>query len=202
MTSPVTSRRIDGLGWVSPSFSSSHELALSKGSGAGVRIIAPSVNTSTRTSEINLPARAVVSVSHDLQVAPIKAVPSLLSQMSAKQRLRFLAKNQPFEFVSTVISLPGAIYLMARALFHLFPGLAAFFTWEAMAQTNGSAGFIANSGRDAFDWYVGGLMGACLLAAVCATLFAQNEDKISFGKDTTKTIIGFVIGFLSGGKAK
>ena len=61
---------------------------------------------------------------------------------------------------------------------------------------------IAGSSRDLFDWYVGGLMGIGLLCSLGMTMWAQTESKITFGADTTKMILGFVVGFLSGGKTR
>jgi len=87
----------------------------------------------------------------------------------------------------------------------LAPAIAAFLSWEALAQ--GEAGpaastqFITGSSRDAMDWYVALLMGAALVASMLMAAFAKAESKVAFGMDAGKMIVGFLIGFLSGGKS-
>lgn len=123
---------------------------------------------------------------------------TILSSLSPLKRMAYFAKNDPVTFGSSIVGVPASMYLIARAIWE--SGLyAKLLSFAAVAQTQ-NAQVIAGSSRDTFDWYVGGLMGLVLLGSVCATLFASNESKISFGKDTTKTIVGFIIGFLSGGK--
>lgn len=197
-TSPAPLK--DARRWVPPNYSATTERVVRVQTRMPVRRLLIDSSASSSTS-IRIPT-AANTLAPVVKSFPPEQKRFSLSTLSPKGRLKYLARHQPFEFVATVVSLPGAIYLIMRALFQLFPAISAFFSWQAMAQTEAAHSFIAGSGRDAFDWYVGGLMGLCLLAAVAATLFAQNEAKISFGKDMTKMIVGFTIGFLSGGKVK
>ncbi|MEQ1942260.1 hypothetical protein ABMA32_07535 [Mesorhizobium sp. VNQ89] len=52
------------------------------------------------------------------------------------------------------------------------------------------------------DWYVALLMGAALLGSMFLVAFAKSDTKIGFGMDAGKMIIGFLVGFLSGGSGK
>jgi hypothetical protein len=42
-------------------------------------------------------------------------------------------------------------------------------------------------------------MGVFALASLGMIMFAQKAEKINFGKDTAKIILGLIVGFLSGG---
>lgn len=123
-----------------------------------------------------------------------------LAELSALERLRFFARRDPFEFASLVAAIPGSLYLLGKAAFYFWPEFANALSLAALAQdSTPTPAPMLITGRDAFDWYIAALMGFVLLCAVLGTLFANNENKIKFGADMTKTIVGFAIGFLSGG---
>jgi hypothetical protein len=124
-------------------------------------------------------------------------------ELSPFKRLIRLAKSEPVEFAAALVGLPGAIYVVAKALTLVFPFVLPALSMSAWAQ--GSAGGAPaaasafQTSRDAFDWYVAGLMGLVLLISIGATFWSKMESKIQFGKDMTKMIVGFIIGFLGAG---
>ena len=122
------------------------------------------------------------------------------SKLQPRARFIDLARKDTFSFTASICGFFLGIYLVFRS-FEEVVGLPSLSAWADDAKNATSrVQFVNGSSRDAFDWYIGGLMGAILLISVIATYIAQNEKKIEFGKDTTKTIVGFAIGFLSGGK--
>lgn len=120
---------------------------------------------------------------------------SSIARLSPKERLSYFAKHERGELVIVVLSLISGIYMLVVSVFQLYMSVFA----SAYAQD-----YVANkfSSHDAFEWYIGILMGVVLLCSVGMTMWAQKESKITFGKDTTKMILGFVIGFLSGGRPR
>jgi hypothetical protein len=116
----------------------------------------------------------------------------VLAKLGPLERWRYLAKHNRSEFIFWLLALlVGAIMFIVAGV-HL--GLSIFSS--ALAQN--VPGAIEGSSHDLFDWAIAGLMSACLLWCLGIVTWAQAPSKISFGKDTSKTIIGFVIGFLSG----
>lgn len=129
--------------------------------------------------------------------SPISPKPSenfILAQLRPLERWRYVAKHNHGEFIIWFLALLGGAYMLISGAVHL--GLSIFPS--ARAQNVIEA--IGGSSRDPFDWYVGILMGICLLCSLGIIMWARNESKISFGKETTRTITGFVAGFLSCGK--
>lgn len=125
----------------------------------------------------------------------------VLASLPPIDRWKYLARHNKAELIVSIISLFGGIYMLVAAGIHLEPVLGKWFSFAAFAQSNAPAtnGY---SSRELFEWYVGLLMGVSLLLSWCLTMFATAEGKVSFGKDTTRTIIGFVVGFLSGAGGK
>jgi len=121
---------------------------------------------------------------------------AILARLSPLDRWKYLARNNKAEFVIWIMALLGGIYVVMSAAIHLGIDVLS----RAHAQSASSSSIM--SSHDAFDWYVGGLMGVVLLCSLGIVMVAQTESKISFGKDTTKMIIGFVVGFLSGVKPR
>ncbi len=129
----------------------------------------------------------------------VKAPPpesKLFASLGPLARIRYLAKNNRSELVFSTLSFVGGIYMIWTSIYHLSPALLNLLSWAAQAQ--GISASVLASTRDSFDWYIGGLMGIALLTSLGITMCAQKESKISFGKDTSKMILGFVVGFLSG----
>jgi len=120
----------------------------------------------------------------------------ILSKLPPLDRFRYLAKHNLSGFVILILALFGGIYMVASALAHFDINIFS----SAFAQSSANA--IAGQPRDMFEWYVAGMMGICLLVSLGMVVFSQTETKIAFGKDTTKMILGFVVGFLSGGKTR
>jgi hypothetical protein len=121
---------------------------------------------------------------------------SVLAQLGPLERWLYLARYSQGEFIIYLIALFGGVYLLVMAGIHL--GVNIF----SSASAQNMPGVFTGSSRDAFDWYVAALMGIALLCSLGMIMLAQKESKISFGKDTTKMILGFVVGFLSGGKTR
>lgn len=130
------------------------------------------------------------------QTAHLDADP--IASLSPRQRLSYLRRKSPFDLAATVLSLPAAIYMVYRAATTLWPELGLSFSIAAMAQDNGVSTMFKTA-RDAFDWLLALVLGVILLASFAATLIANSEQKVTFCQDITKLILGFVIGFLSGG---
>ena len=118
---------------------------------------------------------------------------SILAQLRPLERWRYVAKHNRGEFIIWVLALLGGIYMLIKGAVHL--GLNIFPSAQAQNVITGSS-------RDAFDWYVAALMGICLLCSLGIIMWAQKKSKISFGKEATRTKIGFVAGFLSCGKQR
>jgi hypothetical protein len=121
---------------------------------------------------------------------------AVLARLMPLDRWKYLAKHNRGELIIWLIALFVGAYMVISAAIHL--GISIFSS--AVAQT--LTGALTSSSHDAFDWYVGFLMGICLLVSLGMAAFSQTESKISFGKDSSRTIIGFVVGFLSGTKAR
>lgn len=137
----------------------------------------------------------------------VKITPSseneILSRLSPGRRLRYLAKNNQSEFLILLVGFVGGSYMILASLLNIFPSLGNLWSSVAIAApASGVGGTMMGSARDSFDWYIGLLMGVTLISTLGMTMFATTESKITFGKDTSKMIIGFVVGFLSGGRSK
>jgi hypothetical protein len=120
----------------------------------------------------------------------------VLSQLRPLERWRYVAKYNRGEFIIWILALLGGMYMLINGAVHL--GLSIFPSARAQNDTPAIAGSL----HDAFDWYGGALLGICLLCSLGIIVLAQKESKISFGKETTRTIIGFVAGFLTCGKQR
>jgi hypothetical protein len=128
----------------------------------------------------------------------------VLASLPPRERISFLARRQPGELVLFGLSLVGGLYIVGRSLSEFGISLASLVT-TAAAQTGDashSAGMGFWSSRDAFDWYVALLMGIVLLSSLGMVAFAQTASKITFARESTRLIIGFIIGFLSGGRGR
>lgn len=121
---------------------------------------------------------------------------SILAQLRPLERWRYVAKYNRGEFIIWLLALLGVMYMLINGAVHL--GLSIF----PSARAQNGITTVAGSSHDAFDWYGGALMGICLLCSLGIIMCAQKESKISFGKETTRTIIGFVAGFLTCGKQR
>ncbi|MCA1399366.1 hypothetical protein [Bradyrhizobium sp. BRP56] len=123
----------------------------------------------------------------------------VLATLPPLDRWKYLAKNNKPELIVSMLALFGGIYMLIAGSIHL--GIDQWFATAAQAQERSSQTTSLTS-RELFEWYVGVLMGISLLCSWGLTMFATNGTKVTFGKDTTRTIIGFVVGFLSGGAGK
>jgi hypothetical protein len=111
-----------------------------------------------------------------------------------------MAKSHPGELTLLGLSFVASVYIVVRSLSELGVDLASIIS-VATAAADAPQGALwgLTTSRDAFDWYVGLLMGFFTLCSLAMIMFAQKESKISFGKDSSKMILGFIAGFLSGG---
>ena len=142
--------------------------------------------------------------------APAISENRILSGLSPVGRIRFMAKRNPFELTVWGLAAIGGVFLTLRGVLALAPmALFEALSITAQAQVQGEATAVPQTtisallaDRSPFEWYVGILMGICLLSSLIATLCCKTESKIAWGKDTNKMIVGFVIGYLSGGKAR
>lgn len=176
---------------------------------AAIRPTAAIIVQPTASISYSAPTGVAQEASSSSEIVPARVSPSVspLAKLSPLERLRELARTEPVNFASTLVGIPGSAYLLIRSLVAIFPEIAVFFSWNAEAQTptpppTGIAAIFAASSHDSFDWFVALLMAITLVAGLCATLFATNAKKIDFGKDMTKLIVGFIVGFLSGGKVR
>lgn len=124
----------------------------------------------------------------------------ILASLSPIARLRYLARNNKAELVVSILALFGGVYIFIAALSHFGSVFDKWFSLSASAQAGSPTAkeTAVYSSTEMLQWYVALLMGVSLLCAWGMTMFATTESKITFGKDTVKMIIGFVVGFLSG----
>ena len=126
-----------------------------------------------------------------------------LLRVTGLRRLKLLLKVDPISAGSLVAGIIGCAYLIARIFMFTWPIIYSLLLSVAYAQNSAAQGSTAVPvGRDSFDWLIASLMGLVLLVAVAAALFCKEQKKVTFGMDTTKTIVGFLIGFLSGGRGR
>jgi hypothetical protein len=166
----------------------------------------------TNTADTSIEVRPVISsrpertvifilggdVMKNLQDRPVATEDEngVLASLAPRERMRFLARRNPGELALLILSLIAGIYIVVRSLKEL--GVMKLIITSAHAEQNSFNGII--SSHDLFDWYVALLMGVALLFSLSLIGFSQSATKISFGKDTSKIILGFIIGFLSGTK--
>lgn len=151
----------------------------------------------------------VVSRSVTTEVAGVVMVPkkemhvtedSVFAALPPGKRLAYLANHNKGDFIMSLLALFGGTYMLYASFQNLQPIFEKWFSFSAFAQAGGAGQGPFVSSRDSFDWYVGLLMGISLLCSWGITMFATKESKITYAKDTNRTIIGFVVGFLSGGR--
>jgi hypothetical protein len=122
----------------------------------------------------------------------------VLASLAPRERMRFLARRNPGELALLILSFIAGIYIVIRSLIGLGINLVNLVIASAHAEQNSFYGI--TSFHDPFDWYVGLLMGIALLFSLSLIGFSKTASKISFGKDISKIILGFIVGFLSGTK--
>jgi hypothetical protein len=124
----------------------------------------------------------------------------VLASLPPSRRWRYMARHQPFDFIVSVAALVVGVYLIVVAVSNLVPSLAWAFDWSASAQAGGSV--MPTTTRDLFDWYLGGLMGLALVVSFLFIGFANADEKVSFGKETCRTILSFIVGVFAGTKVR
>ena len=120
----------------------------------------------------------------------------ILASLAPGKRMGFLARKNPGELALLFLSFIAGIYIVIRALIEL--GVVNLIIASAHAEQSSFYGI--TSSHDPFDWFVGLLLGIALLFSLSLIGFSTTASKITFGKDTSKIILGFIVGFLSGTK--
>ena len=122
----------------------------------------------------------------------------MLALLPPLARLNFVYQHNKFEFAFNLVAFLVAIASTVYAALHLVPLTLSIFSLDAAAQEpNGRAlttdSFIAPS--------VLALMAIVLLWCLVTVSFSAKPRNVTYAKDTMKTIVGFIVGFLSGRKS-
>jgi hypothetical protein len=123
----------------------------------------------------------------------------LLATLSPFGRWRFIYQNNKFEFTFNLIALLVTIASAVYATLHLAPVILSEFALGAAAQEAQTRGSTTTDSLIAPS--VLALMAIVLIWCLVTVSFSTRPRNVTYAKDTMKTIVGFIVGFLSGRKS-
>jgi hypothetical protein len=127
---------------------------------------------------------------------------AVLAHLSAGQRWTYIAQNNPFEFISAIVAVFVAVYVLVHITWPAFVAIGTFVIEVAHAQEKQPLVLSFEHFGVSPQSFVMVLLALILIWLLGMVSFVTGQAKINFARDGFKQLLSFFIGVATGAVSK